>query len=82
MTEEMSTTEENPTLFQRIFSCPNTKKTYEDCCRGCDKPGLGSPSHDPYSNECGDCALVYSPCAFVCDILSCPFRMFSKQGGE
>ena len=50
--------------------CPYTytQHTIDSCCIGCDKPGIGSPEHNPSDNSCSDCALFYCPCALVLDI--------------
>ena len=51
--------------------CPYThvQKTFDNCCIGCDKPGIGSPEHNPGDNSCSDCSLICCPCALVIDIL-------------
>ena len=59
-----------------LFDCPLTVETHEKCGEGCDKPGLGSPRHDPYDNKCGDCAILLCPCAFIVDIITSPYRLF------
>ena len=47
-----------------------TRTTITNCDEGCDKPGVGSASHNPYDNNCdSDCAIVCCPCAFVIDII-------------
>ena len=56
---------------------PLTHQTFVDCSEGCDKPGVGSPNHDPYDKDCGDLALCCCPCAFTIDFVSLPFRLFS-----
>ena len=53
---------------------PLTRETYIKCGEGCKKPGLGDPQHDPSANECGDCALLCCPCAFIIDLLTLPYR--------
>ena len=51
--------------------CPYThvKQSWDYCCIGCDKPGPGSPEHNPSNNACSDCGLLCTPCALVIDIL-------------
>ena len=53
--------------------CPYTHIALvtELCCIGCDKPGIGSNEHDPYDNDCSDCAIFCCPCALVADVLCC-----------
>ena len=57
---------------------PLTEETYINCCKGCNKPGLGHPQHDPSANECADCALMCCPCAFTIDLLTLPYRAFRR----
>ena len=68
------------TNFTKVFcSCPYTKKTYTNCCIGCDKPGLESPRHDPYDNNCSsDCAIFCCPCAFITDIITYPYELYKQ----
>ena len=51
--------------------CPytRTEKTFDYCCIGCDKPGIGAKDHDPGNNSWDDCALCCCPCAFVIDVI-------------
>ena len=58
--------------MQRIL--PLTRQTFVDCSEGCDKPGVGSPNHDPYDQDCSDLAVCCCPCAFTIDIITLPFR--------
>ena len=46
-----------------------TEKAYDLCCIGCDKPGIGSSSHNPSNNSCEDNALCCLPLTIVADIL-------------
>ncbi len=59
--------------FSSVF--PLTAKTYNNCCIGCDKPGLGASNHNPSQNRISDCAFWCSPVAFVIDLISSPFRL-------
>ena len=61
-------------------------ETYVNCGEGCRKPGLGSPSHDPYNDRCSDCALICCPCAFGLDIITivlypitCPLKFIYRK---
>ncbi len=58
--------------MSKIF--PLTNDTIDNCCIGCDKPGLTHPEHNPYDNKCSDCAIFCCPCAFVTDVFAFPFR--------
>lgn len=54
-----------------ITYCPYflTSNACDNCCAGCNKPGIGSSVHNPSDNECSDCALVCLPCTLVFDLL-------------
>ncbi len=72
----MTSTEETIRLFNL------TRKTITDCGEGCDKPGVGSPNHDPYDNDCKDCAMMCCPFALVIDLImlpTLPFRCLYKR---
>ena len=51
--------------FPYTFTAP----ACDNCCIGCDKPGLGSILHDPHTNSCSDWALCCFPCTITRDIL-------------
>ena len=75
--------EENQDAETSVFICfPLVKETSDNCAKGCRKPGLGSPRHDPSNDKYSDCALLCSPCALVIDLLSLPFRGFSWYYGK
>ena len=48
-----------------------TERACDDCCDGCDKPGIGSKNHDPNDNSCDDCALICVGCTSILDIICC-----------
>ena len=49
----------------------HVEQQFDYCCIGCDKPGVGSMEHNPGNNSCGDCALIFCPCALLMDIICC-----------
>ena len=63
-------------IFYREFNCcPNShvEKSFDLCCIGCDKPGIGAVDHDPGNNSCNDCAILCCPCFLLMDIICwCP----------
>ena len=61
-------------ILSALFSFPETNGTFSSCSEGCNKPGLGSPSHNPYDNKLSDCALICCPCTFILDLVTCPYR--------
>ena len=61
-------------MYKALCSFPEMKRASQGCANGCNKPGIGSPRHDPYADRCSDCAAVCLPCAFIADLLTCPFR--------
>ena len=58
--------------------CYFVNSTWDDCCYGCDKPGIGAENHNPADNQCSDCALLCCPCAFICDIFCFVPRCFKR----
>ena len=56
---------------KHYMRCPYTHSELvcDYCCIGCDKPGPGSPDHNPGNNSCNDCGLICCPCSLVMDIL-------------
>jgi hypothetical protein len=58
--------------------CPYThsEKACDNCCIGCDKPGIGAVDHNPSDNACSDCALFCLPIDILADILCCPCMVF------
>ena len=69
-------------LFNIFCSCPETTNTHSLCCEGCEKPGLGSPEHNPYDETSSDCALLCCPCAFLKDLFTYPYRVCFKYREE
>ena len=55
----------------QISICPytHTQRAFENCCIGCEKPGIGSINPDPSRNCCSDCALLCTPFTIIADIL-------------
>ena len=49
----------------------HVQQSIDNCCIGCDKPGIGSNDHDPSQNSCKDFDLCCFPCSLVLDILCC-----------
>ena len=51
--------------------CPYThvELAFDNCCIGCDKPGIGAADHNPADNRNSDCTLCCCPCALILDIV-------------
>ena len=57
------------------FKCfPMTTKSYNNCAKGCDKPGIGHSKNDPNNCNLEDVELLCCPCLFSIDTISLPFR--------
>lgn len=73
--QEHSKVDTQPSNCAISFVFPLTAKAYNNCCIGCDKPGLGASNHDPSQNSILDCAFFCSPVTVVIDLISYPFRL-------
>ena len=67
----MTNTEKNKCCIKPKYPYTFTEQACDYCCIGCDKPGIGSPKHDPGDNRCSDCALCCIPCTLVFDVICC-----------
>lgn len=69
----------NKNLTTVFCSCPYVKKTYTNCCNGCEKPGLGAPDHNPDNVDClHDCSIFCCPCALIMDIITYPYQVYTQ----
>ena len=66
-------------IYKALCSFPEMKRASQGCADGCNKPGIGSSQNDPYADKCSDCAAVCLPCAFIADLLTCPYRSFYEH---
>ena len=73
--QEHSQVDSHSSMCALSFVFPLTKAAYNNCCIGCDKPGLGASNHDPSQNSIQDCAFCCSPLTFVIDLITYPFRL-------
>lgn len=64
--------------YQKLIWYPDTltRMACSSCIKGCDKPGLGHPNHDPYDNSLSDCAACCIPITIPIDIILYPFYCF------
>lgn len=74
----MSSSNTGEDSFGNFSWCPCVNDTINNCCIGCDKPGIGAADHNPYDNSCSDCALFCCPCAFIIDLITFPCRFYNS----
>ena len=73
----MSSSNNDGNSFDTFICFPLVNELWDNCCIGCDKPGIGAADHDPYANSCSDCALICFPCALLADLLTVPCRCYN-----
>ena len=73
----MSSVSNDVTCLGKFSFFPLVNNTIENCCIGCDKPGIGAADHNPSDNSCNDCALLCCPVAFVIDLITMPCRCYN-----
>ena len=73
--QDHSQADSHPSKCAFNFVFPLTTTAYNNCCIGCDKPGLGASNHDPSQNSIKDCAFCCSPLTAVIDLMTYPFRL-------